>query len=118
MTCDAGKLDNISCTNNVRNEALILRVKEERNIQHTLQKRKVNWIGLVLRVKCLLKHVITGTIEGRIDVMGRRERGRKQLLDDLQERRGFRKLKGDVLDCTVWRSRFGRGRKKRYGMNE
>jgi hypothetical protein len=37
----------------------------------------------ILCRKCLLKHVIEGKIEGRIDVTGRRERGRKHLLDAL-----------------------------------
>ena len=35
----------------------------------------------------LLKHIIKGKIEGRIDVTGRRGRC-KQLLDDLKEKRG------------------------------
>jgi len=33
---------------------------------------------------CLLKHVIEDRIEGRIGVTRRRERRRKQLLDDLK----------------------------------
>jgi hypothetical protein len=32
---------------------------------------------------CFLKHVIEREIEGRTHVIGRRGRGRKQLLDDL-----------------------------------
>jgi hypothetical protein len=32
-----------------------------------------------------------------------------QLLDDLNERRGYWKL--EALKCTVWRTRFGRGYK-------
>ena len=40
---------------------------------------------------------------------GRRERRRKQLLDDLKERREYRKLKEEALDCTQWRTPFGRG---------
>jgi hypothetical protein len=35
-----------------------------------------------------LKQVIEGKLEGRIDVTGRRGRNRKQLLDDLKEKRG------------------------------
>jgi hypothetical protein len=62
-----------------------------------------------LRRNCLLKHVIEGKIEERIEVMGRRGRRHKQLLDDLKERRGYCKLKEEALDLTVWRTRFGRG---------
>jgi hypothetical protein len=32
-------------------------VKEERNIVHTIKRRKANWIGHILRRNCLLKHV-------------------------------------------------------------
>jgi hypothetical protein len=39
-----------------------------------------------LRRNCLLKHVIEGKIKGRIEVMGRRGRRCKQLLDDLKEK--------------------------------
>jgi hypothetical protein len=62
-----------------------------------------------VRRNCLLKHVIEGKIEGRIEVMGRLGRRRKELLDDLRKNRGFWNLEEDTLDRTVWRSRFGRG---------
>ena len=39
---------------------------------------------------------------------GRRGR-RKQLLDDLKEKRRYWKLKEEVLDRILWRNRFGRG---------
>jgi hypothetical protein len=42
-------------------------------------------------------------------VTGRRERGRRKLLDDLKERIGYSHLKEEALDRTVWGSRFGRG---------
>jgi hypothetical protein len=57
----------------------------------------------------LLKRVIDGNVEGRIGVMGRRGRRRKQLLDDLKDTRRYWKLKEATLDRTVWRTRFGRG---------
>jgi hypothetical protein len=60
-------------------------VKEDRNILHTIKGRKANWIGHILRRDCLLKHVIEGKIEGRIEMTGRRGRRRKQLLDDLEK---------------------------------
>jgi hypothetical protein len=53
--------------------------------------------------------VIEEKIEGRIEVTGRRGRRRKQLLDDLKEKRGYHKLKEEALDRTLWRTRFGRG---------
>jgi hypothetical protein len=41
--------------------------------------------------------------------MGRRGRRRKQLLDDLKEKRRYWKMKEEALDRTLWRTRFGRG---------
>jgi hypothetical protein len=34
---------------------------------------------------------------------------RKQLLNDLKEKRRYWKLKEEALDRTLWRTRFGRG---------
>ena len=62
-----------------------------------------------MRRNCLLKHVIEGKIEGSIEVTGRRGRRRKQLLDDLKEKRGCWTLKDEALDLTAWRTRLGRG---------
>jgi hypothetical protein len=42
-------------------------VKEERNIVHTIKRRKANWIGHILRRNCLLKHVIVGKLKDRND---------------------------------------------------
>jgi hypothetical protein len=80
------RMEKISWTDRVRNEVLVLhRVKEERNIVHTIKRREANWIDHILRRNCLLKHVIEGKLEGRIEMTGRRGRRRKQLLDDLKE---------------------------------
>jgi hypothetical protein len=53
--------------------------------------------------------VIEGKLEGRIEMTGRRGRRRKQLLDDLKEKKRYWKLKEEALDRTLWRTRFGRG---------
>jgi hypothetical protein len=53
--------------------------------------------------------VIEGKLEGRIEMTGRRGRRCKQLLGDLEEKRGYWKLKEEALDRTVWRTRFGTG---------
>jgi hypothetical protein len=54
----------ISWTDRVRDEAVLHRVKEGRNILHTIERRKADWIGHILRRNCLLKHVFEGKIEG------------------------------------------------------
>ena len=48
----------------MRNEELLLRVKEQRNILHEKSKQKANWICHILRRNCLLQWVIEGKIQG------------------------------------------------------
>ena len=90
----------------MRNEEVLLRVNEQRNIVHEIIK--ANWIGHILRRNCLLKQVIEGKIKGQIEVTRRQGRRRKTLLDDLKDRRGYCELKEEALDRTVWRNRFAR----------
>ena len=78
-------MEKISWIDHVRNEEVLLRVNEQRNILREIRKRKSNWIGHILR------------------------RRRKKVMDDLKDRRGYSHLKEEALDRTVWRNRFGRG---------
>jgi hypothetical protein len=102
-------MEKISWTDRLRNEEVLHRVKEERNILQTVRSRKANWIGHILSRNCLLKHVIEGKLEGRIEVKGRRGRRRNKLLDDLREKRRYRKLEDEAPDRTLWRTGFERG---------
>ena len=101
-------MEKTSWTDRVRNEEVLLRVNEQRNILHEIRKRKANWIGHILRRNCLLQQVIEGKIKGQIEVKRRRRR-RKKLLDDLKDRRGYCQLKEEALVRTMWRNHFGRG---------
>ena len=83
----------IKWTYHVRNEEVLLRVNEQRNILHEIRKRKANWIGHILRRNCLLKQVIQGKIKGEMEVAKIRGRRRKKLLDDLKDRIGYSHLK-------------------------
>jgi len=83
-----------------------------RSITQT-QRRKVyptcnekNWIGHLWLRNSLLKH--EGKIERWVEVKGRRRRRRKLLLDGLQEKKGYWKLKTEAIDRTLWRNCFGR----------
>ena len=93
----------------MRNEEVLLRVNEQRNILHEIRKRKANWIGHILRRNCLLKQVIEEKIKGEMEVARRRGRRRKKLRDDLKDRTGYSHLKEETLDRTMWRHRFGGG---------
>ena len=86
----------------VRNEEVLLRVNEQRNILHKIIKRKANWIGHILRRNCLLKQVIEGKVKGGMEVTRRRGRRRKNLLDDLKDRKGYSHLKEEALDALCW----------------
>jgi hypothetical protein len=60
----------------VRNEEVLLRVKEQKNILHEISKQQANWIGHILRRNCLLRQVIEGKLKGGIEVTERRGRRR------------------------------------------
>ena len=92
----------------MRNEEVLLRVNEQRNILHEIRKRKAKWVGHILRRNCLLQKVIEGKIKGQIEVTRRRGRRSKKLLHELKDRRGYCQLKDEALDHTMWRNRFGK----------
>jgi hypothetical protein len=79
----------VSWTDHVRNEEVMLRVKEQRTILHEISTRKANWIGHILCRNCLIQQVIEGKVKEGIEVTGRRGRRRRKLLHDLKERRGY-----------------------------
>jgi hypothetical protein len=94
------RMAKISWTDRVNNEAVLHRVKKERNILHTIRRRKANWFGHILHRNCLLSHIVEGNI------IGTRRQGRrcKQLLDDLKEARRYWKLKEEAQDRTLRRT--------------
>jgi len=72
LKCGAGEgWKRFSWADHVRNEEVLLRVKEQRNILHEIRKRKAKWIGHILRRNCLLQRVTEGKIRGDIEVTGR-----------------------------------------------
>jgi hypothetical protein len=60
------RMEKISWSDHVRNEEVLLRVKEQINILHEIRKRKANWIGHILCRNCLLQRVIEGKTQGGI----------------------------------------------------
>ena len=68
---------------------------------------KANWNGHILHRNYLLKHVMEGKMEGRPQVIGRRGKRCKQLLDVFAETRVY--WEEEALDRNMWRTRFGRG---------
>jgi hypothetical protein len=99
----------ISWADHVRNQEVLLTVKEQRNILHEISERKANGIDHILCRNCLLQQVIEGKIKGGIEMIGRPTRRRRKQLNDLKKRGGYSHLKEEALDCTMWRAGFGRG---------
>jgi hypothetical protein len=83
------RMEKIGWTDHVRNEEVLLRVKEQKNILHEISKRKYNSIGHVLCRNCLLRLVIKEKIKRGIIVTGRQGRRRRKLLDDLNPFRSY-----------------------------
>jgi len=102
------RMEKISWTDRLRNEEVLHRVNEERNVLHTVIRRKGNSIGHILRWNCLLKHIIEAMIQKRIGVTGGRRRSCKQLLNGLKDKRLCCILKEEALDRTPWRTGFGK----------
>ena len=91
-------METINWTDRVKNEKVLHRVTEERNILHTVNRRKADWMGHILRRNCLLKQAIEGKIEGRIEVKGRRTKRREQLLGDIKETIGYWEFGKEAID--------------------
>ena len=95
------RMDKISWTDRVSNEEVLHRVKEERNILHTVKWKNAKYIGHILRGNYLLKHVTEKKIKGR---------------EDEKEAVGSYRMTNETigywkLDGTVWKTGFG----SRYG---
>jgi len=69
-------------TNNVENKGVLHTVMQERNILHSVTKRKAKWFRHNSHRNRLLNHIIEGETEGK------RRRGRrcKQILDELADK--------------------------------
>ena len=74
----------IKLSEKITNEQVLDRIGEKRILLNIL-RRKANWIGLILRINCL----IHDAIEGKMTVVKGVGRGRTQLLDELNNIRRY-----------------------------
>ena len=79
-------MEKIIRTDCMRNGEVLLRVKKEKNMVETIKRRKANSNCHIRSRNGLLKYIIEGMIEGRIEMTERRGRRRDQLLDDRQKK--------------------------------
>jgi hypothetical protein len=76
------------------------RIGAKRTLLNNILHRKPNWIGHILRTNCLLHDAIEGQMT-EMKGVGRR----KQLLDDLRNRRCW-ELKEEAEDRNRWKRQF------------
>ena len=55
----------------MKNEDILHRIKEERNILHTIKRNKTNLTGHIWLGNSFLKHVIEGKMEEWTEITGR-----------------------------------------------
>jgi hypothetical protein len=72
-------MEKIFWIDEVKNQEVLHIVKEEKNIIHTITRRKDNCIGHILGRNCLLKHITEENIGRRMEVTVRRGRRGKQV---------------------------------------
>ena len=109
--------EKISWNDCVRNEEVLHRDREDRSIVHTIKRRQLT--GLV--ISCVGTAFWNTLLKERIEVMGRRGRRVKQLLDDLKERRATgderRSTRSHPLENWLWKWLWT-CRKADCGMND
>jgi len=90
----------ISWTDFMKNEHVLHRVEEERNILYSVNRRKANQIGYILRRDCLLKHFSEGKIWGT----GRRWKRISSYWMSLRKRKGTGTWKRNYSEGnSVWK---------------
>ena len=91
-------MEQVKWEDRVRNEEVLRRVGEERNMLEVIRKRKRNWIGHCWRRDCILKEGIEGMVEGK------RERGKRryQMLDNIQENK-YSQMERLAMDRKKWK---------------
>jgi hypothetical protein len=82
-------MEKIIWTDRVRNNKVLRRDKEDRNIIYKMNRRKANLTGHILCRNCILKHIVEEKIKDGIEVTGRRRKRSQQILNDLKETRGY-----------------------------
>ena len=78
-------MDKIKWSEKVFNEQVLETIGEKRTLLDDILRRKVNWIGHILRRNCNLHDAIEGQMT---EVKGVRRR-RAQLLDELRSKRRY-----------------------------
>ena len=95
-------LTKIKWSEKVTNVQVLDLIGEKWTLLNNILRRKVNWIGHILRRNCLLQD----DIEGQMTEVKGVERRITQLLDDLKNRRRYWELKEEAEDRKKWKRQF------------
>ena len=90
---------NISWTDKLTNEEVLVRANEARSILKMIWCRKHRWLGHVLRHDNLLHDIIEGKTLGKA-TLGRK---RMDLLHDMMKGRHYGQLKDSISERSRWR---------------
>ncbi|KAI5718355.1 hypothetical protein M8J77_019970 [Diaphorina citri] len=93
------RLEGIKWSDRVRNEEVLRRVDEKREILRTIVNRKRSWLGHILRRNCLQRRIMEGELRGKRSI-GRKRFG---MLRDVLNGRTFKQMKEDAQDREKWR---------------
>ena len=93
------KMEKVKWADKVRNDEVLRKVGVKRHLMETIRKRKISWLGHILRRNSLQRRVIEGKIEGR----KRRVRRRFGMPTDVKQGRSYKQLKQDTQDREAWR---------------
>ncbi|KAI5746672.1 hypothetical protein M8J77_006187 [Diaphorina citri] len=94
------RLEGIKWSDRVRNEEVLRRVDEKREIMRTIVNRKRGWLGHILRRNCLQRRIMEGELREKRSV-GRKRFG---MLRDVLNGRTFEQMKEDAPDREKWRT--------------
>ncbi|KAI5742530.1 hypothetical protein M8J77_008273 [Diaphorina citri] len=94
------RLEGIKWSDRVRNEEVLRRVDEKREILRTIVNRKRSWLGHILRRNCLQRRIMEGELRGKRSI-GRKRFG---MLRDVLNGRTFEQMKEDAQDREKWRT--------------
>ena len=95
-------MDKIKWSEKVTNDEVLDRIEENRILLNIILSRKANWVGHILRIIYLLHY----DIERQMTKVKRVGRRRRQLIDELRNRRKYWELKEETEDRKRLKQQF------------
>ena len=93
------KMLRVTWQDKIRNDEVLTRIGQERELLKTIRHRKALWMGHALRKNGIVNDVLEGTVEGDV----KRGRRKTKFVDDLKEGKGYENMKRRAQNREVWR---------------